>query len=199
MSPALVPIPDDVQLLLMRHGSTAWNEAGRLCGWRDVPLSDRGRSEADGLRGRAEELLADAPRAVWSSDLLRARETARLAGLPAAPDPRLRELNFGALEGARWEELSYPVRAALIRFEGFRAPGGESVADLAGRVGEFVAGLSPGVHIVVAHGGVIRLLLRDRAQEQIAPGQAIWRGRERTRPVPGRVRPRGRTLDLGRP
>lgn len=173
--PGPVPVPDGVRLLLVRHGSTAWSEAGRLCGWSDVPLSARGRAEARSLRGRAAALLAGTPRGVWTSDLLRARETARLARLPAGPDRRLRELDFGAIEGTRWEDLSDPMRAALLRFEGFRAPDGESVVDLADRVGEFVAGLSPGVHVVVTHGGVIRLLLRDRdPAEHVAPGGAAW-------------------------
>jgi len=171
VSPALVPIPGGVRLLLIRHGSTTWSEAGRLCGWSDVPLSVRGREEARALRARAESLA----RGAWSSDLLRARETAGLAGLQAAPDPRLRELDFGAIDGARWEDLSVPLRDALTRFEGFRAPDGESVAELADRVGEFVSGLSPGVHVVVTHGGVIRLLLRGRAlADHVAPGETAW-------------------------
>jgi len=167
-----VAIPSGVRLLLVRHGSTAWSEAGRLCGWADVPLSARGRAEAGALRRRIGEIRGLC--ATWSSDLLRARETARLAGLAASPDARLRELDFGSVEGSRWEELSDPIRAGLLGFDGFRAPGGESVAGLAARVGGFLSGLPPGSHVLVTHGGVIRLLLSDR--RAVAPGEMVWAG-----------------------
>jgi probable phosphoglycerate mutase len=80
----------------------------------------------------------------------------------ATPDRRLRELDFGELEGKRWEDVDSSSRQALVRFEGFVAPGGESVAQLEERVGGFLAELEPGDHLVVTHGGVIRLLARRR-------------------------------------
>lgn len=169
-----IPIPHGVRLWLVRHGSTAWSEVGRLCGWSDPPLSELGRREVRGLRGEAARLLAGRPAGVWSSDLLRARETARIAGLPAVPDARLRELDFGQMEGARWEELSAGLRSGLAGFDGFRAPGGESVAELGDRVHGFVRSLVPGMHLVVTHGGVIRLLLGERtADRHLAPGRAV--------------------------
>lgn len=160
-----------VRLWLVRHGSTDWSEAGRLNGWADVPLNDRGRAQA---RSLAERLNGMRFAGVWSSDLSRARETARLAAGGGVPDPRLRELDFGTLEGRRWEEVSPQARRALVAFEGFEAPGGESVASLRSRVREFIGSLPEGDHLVFTHGGVIRLLLRRAGDDRrVVPGELV--------------------------
>jgi len=148
-----------VRLWLVRHGATDWSPAGRLCGSTDVPLSPEGRAQAGPIRRR---LAGNSFDGVWTSDLARAKEFARLAVGQATPDRRLRELDFGELEGKRWEDVDPMSRQALVRFEGFVAPGGESVAQLEERVGGFLAELEPGDHLVVTHGGVIRLLARRR-------------------------------------
>jgi len=146
-----------LRLWLVRHGATDWSAAGRLCGSTDIPLSPEGRAQVDPFRRR---VASHSFTGVWTSDLARAREFAQLAVRHATPDRRLRELDFGELEGKRWEDLDQSTRHALVRFEGFVAPGGESVAQLEERVGEFLAELEPGDHLVVTHGGVIRLLAR---------------------------------------
>ncbi|HSK06787.1 MAG TPA: histidine phosphatase family protein [Acidimicrobiia bacterium] len=146
-----------LRLWLVRHGATDWSEAGRLCGSTDVPLSRGGEAQADPIR---RSLAARSFDGVWCSDLARAREYARLAVGRATPDRRLRELDFGELEGKRWDDLDPATRQSLVRFEGFVAPGGESVAQLEERVGRFLAELGRGDHLVVTHGGVIRLLAR---------------------------------------
>lgn len=157
-----------LRLVLVRHGATDWSEAGRFCGWADMPLNARGREQARNLRRRLEGRRFTG---VWSSDLRRATETARLAVGRAIRDPRLRELDFGNLEGMRWEECPVPVRQALLGFDGFRAPGGESVFMLRARVTAFVEELLDGEHLVFTHGGVIRLFARERGQEgRIGPG-----------------------------
>jgi broad specificity phosphatase PhoE len=84
------------RLWLVRHGATDWSDAGRLNGWTDVPLNERGRLQA---RSLAERLAGRQFAAVWSSDLMRAIETAQLAVGEPVPDGRLRELGFGSLEG----------------------------------------------------------------------------------------------------
>lgn len=160
-----------VRLWLVRHGSTDWSDAGRLNGWTDIPLNDRGKRQATSLRAR---LAGMAFAGVWSSDLVRAMETARLAAGGAVPDPRLRELDFGALEGKRWADIPEAAQRALLAFDGFEAPGGESVADLAVRIHRFVEGLLDGDHLVFTHGGVIRLLLRRAADDRrVAPGELV--------------------------
>ena len=105
--------------------------------------------------------------AVWSSDLARAVETAKIAASPPTQDRRLRELDFGELEGKGWNDLLPEMRRALLAFEGFQAPGGESLDQLRFRVDEFVKELVPGEHLVVTHGGVARLLLRNAGRDQV--------------------------------
>ena len=156
-----------LRLFLVRHGATDWSDAGRFNGTTDVPLNERGRDQAERL---AHSLLAPS---LWSSDLSRARATAEALGEPTV-DPRLRELDFGELEGKTWMECSAAVRRALLTFEDFVAPGGESVAELATRAESFVAELPPGDHVIVTHGGVIRLLLRRVARDRhVAPGEVV--------------------------
>lgn len=165
------------RLWLVRHGATEWSEAGRLSGWTDVPLSPGGREQARRLGSRLAERAFDG---VWSSDLGRAVETARLARGGARLDARLRELDFGELEGRLWDELPAEARRALLTFAEDGPPGGERVADLRKRVHAWLADLGGGRHLVFTHGGVIRLLLRDRGCERaVAPGSVAlltWPG-----------------------
>ena len=146
------------RLWLVRHGATDWSESGRFNGWTDVSLNELGRRQSERLREQLQTTEFDG---MWSSDLVRATQTARLAAAgDAVPDRRLREIDFGDLEGLTWAECPPRLREALVAFEGFEAPGGESVTQLRDRVLEFVDGLSDGDHLVFTHGGVIRMLSR---------------------------------------
>lgn len=151
---------------MVRHGQTAWNVDRRFQGWTDVPLDRTGREQAVRLRPTLEATAFDG---VWSSDLSRAVETARIAAGPPTVDRRLREMDFGDIEGAVWDELQPDVREGLKRFEGFTAPGGESVESFTSRVFEFLDGLPDGRHLVVAHGGVLRAVGRLCGEERF-PG-----------------------------
>lgn len=157
------------QLWLARHGATDWSDAGLLTGWTDLSLNERGRRQALGIR---DQLVSTRFNGVWSSDLRRARETAAIAGVRAVCDRRLRELDFGELEGRRWEDHPPRVRDALLDFDRLVATGGESVADLRNRVLEFVSDLPVGTHFIFTHGGVIRALTGTWA----APGTIVALG-----------------------
>ncbi len=153
-----------VTICLVRHGRTSFGEHGLLCGWSDPPLDDEGRMQARGLAERLEGRAFDR---VWSSDLVRARETARIvARIEPKVDERLRELDLGSLDGMRFDDCPSEVQAGLMSFDGFQAPGGESVTSLDHRVRAFLAELDPGAHLIVTHGGVIRLLLRAWGSDQ---------------------------------
>jgi len=157
-----------VELWLVRHGETEWTETGRFCGRSDPDLSEGGRAQARALR---EILKVEGFDSFVSSPWIRAVETARLAYGEPRLDERLAELDFGELEGARWHDCAPEIRAELLAYDTFAAPGGESVKQLSDRVSELLGELGPGRHLLVTHGGVIRLLLgRVGITEYPAPG-----------------------------
>jgi broad specificity phosphatase PhoE len=137
-------------LLLVRHGETDWNADGRLQGQTDRPLSDFGRRQA---RQLAEELADEELEAIYSSDLVRARETAEIVGermgLPVVLDPDLREKDWGT-----WEGLT-PVERDRVDFVG------ESTEAHQERMLHALRGISArhpgdGRVLIVTHGGSIR-------------------------------------------
>ena len=137
------------RILLVRHGETEWNAAGRVQGWTDSPLSDRGRAQAARLAAR---LAAFPLAAVYASDLSRARDTARALaaphGLPVLDDPGLRERCYGDWEGLTLSELEARYPDAWDRYHRQRAldvliPGGETWEEVAARVVPSCTGSSP--------------------------------------------------------
>ena len=156
----------ELHLWLVRHGETPSSRDGVLAGWTDVPLTEVGQDQARALR---PVLATQTFTSVWSSDLDRTMTTARLAYGETATDRRLRELHFGELEGQPWREIDARHMAALMAFEGFAAPGGESLVDLRLRVLAFVDDLAPGRHLIFTHGVVIALLGREVGQKELVP------------------------------
>lgn len=150
------------QVVLVRHGATSWNEGGQWQGWTDNPLGELGKEQARALR---DELVGLSFSAVYSSDLLRARQTAALA-LPEAEvklDTRLRELNLGDYEGKTLEQMqARPDFAAWQADPWTRAvPRGESLRDVARRMGAWLSKLPAGRVIAFSHSIAIRSLLRE--------------------------------------
>ncbi len=159
------------ELWLVRHGETVWNAEHRLTGWADPPLTTRGEGQARDLGSFLRERTYDS---VWSSDLQRARHTAELAFGTPSEDTRLREIDFGELDGLDWHTLDASWRSMLLeRFDEFDPPGGEHAAEFTRRVVEFVEELPPGRHLVFTHGGVVRLLLRLLGQDQFLPNASV--------------------------
>ena len=149
-------------ILLARHGETDWNVSPpRFMGSTDIPLNDRGREQAHALAAEVDGIAA-----VWSSPLLRARETAEIVaaehGLDVQVDGRLAESNRGAWEGRPIIEIAEqePEAWAAWRLggEAFRFPGGESLAEHAARTADALAHVATGPlpALVVCHGGTIR-------------------------------------------
>jgi glucosyl-3-phosphoglycerate phosphatase len=149
-------------MLLIRHGSTPWNESGRIQGWADVGLSARGRAEVG--RWRLPPAWAGAR---WlASPLRRARQTAALlTDRPVVVEPRLIEMDWGDWEGWRGADLRARAPAELAAREAlgldFRPPGGESPREVGTRVQALVAELAadPTPVVAVCHKGVIRAAL----------------------------------------
>jgi broad specificity phosphatase PhoE len=155
-------------VLLARHGQTDDNvEPLRFQGWRDTPLNDTGRRQAAEL---AERVAGDGIVSLWSSDLVRASETAAVVGARIGLEPRLdrrlREGNRGEWEGRLFEDVAREdpeLTAAYMRAgPEWRFPGGESLLEQQQRVSECLDEIRAGGELpalVVAHGGSIRVML----------------------------------------
>jgi len=157
---------ESIVLWLARHGETTFSAAKRVAGWSDPPLTDNGRRQAEALRSVIDDRQFAG---VWSSDLDRAVESARLAWGEPRTDQRLRECHFGALEGCSYEEADTTYGEVFHEFRGFQAPDGESHAVFRGRVLDFVGALDPGLHLLFVHGGVIRVLTQDLGVDRFVP------------------------------
>jgi broad specificity phosphatase PhoE len=129
---------ETTRVLLVRHGQSQGNAEGRFGGHSPTPLSELGRRQAEAT---ARALARERVTAVYSSDLLRAVQTAeplaRATGLEVFKTPALRERSVGLMEGLTFEEAAaaHPDEyAALLRrdFEHVLA-GGESYRQLLDR------------------------------------------------------------------
>jgi len=153
------------EVLLVRHGETADNASARFQGRLDTPLNDRGRVQSHEL---AQALRDEGLRALYSSPLLRAHETASIIaaaiGLEPILDERLVEADAGEWAGRLIADILAGERAEYARWRaadpGFRFPGGESVAEQAGRIAAALADVAHGPlpALVITHGGTIRAI-----------------------------------------
>src|SRR5436305_10497305 len=136
-----------IQIALLRHAQTDLH--GCFCGHSDPSLSVQGHDQIPSVIRSVSQVV---PRAIWSSDLRRATETAepiaKHFGLRYATSPALREMKFGVWEGLAWKEveLQYPddARAWAKFFPHHRPPGGESFLELQARVVEQLGGWGGG-------------------------------------------------------
>ncbi|MEI6915853.1 MAG: histidine phosphatase family protein, partial [Armatimonadota bacterium] len=157
-------------LTLVRHGESQWNAGRRIQGQLESDLSPLGRMQARALRRLLDkENFA----AVFSSDLVRAADTALLAtGWP--PDeidvtPDLREISFGHWQGLSPEEVHelWPNEWEAFRKDPIncRPESGESIEQLQQRLRRCTAMWHkeyPGMHVIAfSHGGPVRLSILD--------------------------------------
>lgn len=167
------------RLVLVRHAEPDAETRGRCYGSLDVGLSPRGAEHADRL---AAELGGLEVEAVYASPRRRALATATpiaaAYGLAPVLDNRLRELDFGELEGRRYEEIerSEPdlYRAWMETPTEVRFPGGECYDDLRRRAAAACEEirLRHECAVVVTHGGVVRAVLATCLE---IPAAAIFR------------------------
>lgn len=154
-------------LYLVRHGETVWNQESRFQGQTDTELSPLGRAQAARVR---EALRTVALTIAYASDLRRARETAAIIldgrEVPLYHLPELRERHWGEWESLTLPELEERSPESVARYWALRArfvpPGGEALDEVDRRIARFRERLvrdDPEAALVVAHGGVLRLLL----------------------------------------
>ncbi len=152
------------RLLLIRHGRSTWNAAGRIQGQADPPLDDVGQEQA---RRLAERLLEDQPAILYASPLQRARETAELIGnklnMSIVTDARLKEYDVGDIAGLTWEQVTeqYPDLAHQWEegTDDLEFPNAEASDGFRTRVStafdEIIAQHPNETVSVISHGGVI--------------------------------------------
>ena len=157
-------------LILIRHGETAWNRELRFQGHADVPLNDMGHEQARrlGLRLASETAVQH----IFSSDLMRAQQTAapgaQQLSLPVATSAALREQFFGVVEGMRSDEIQSLHPRAWEEWLEFREdhamPEGETPREFHARIIAALGNIASehrGRHlIVVTHGGVLDMVWR---------------------------------------
>jgi len=177
-----------MELVLIRHGVTAWNQQRRFQGQIDTPLSEEGHQQAM-LTARHLSILSQAQpiNAIYASDLKRAWSTAepiaRLLGLPILKQSLLRERHYGVFEGKTHEELQPEgLQSDYQRWRNrepdFALPqGGESLRDFFDRthraLQSIVAAHQSNERIVaVTHGGFLDCAYR------IASGVAMTEQRQ---------------------
>ena len=151
------------ELLLIRHGETAWSRTGQYAGRTDLPLTDAGAAAGRALGPMlARRHLA----AVFVSPLSRAVRTAELAGLPdAKPDPDLLEWDYGGYEGMTEEQIRADRPGWDLSRDGVSSgdgQAGETLRQVAARTDAVLVRVRPllrdGDVAIIGHGHLQRVL-----------------------------------------
>ena len=161
-------------MVLLRHGQSVWNAANKFTGWTDVDLSEIGEEEA---KAAGEQLAEVAFDVIYTSDLIRAQRTAKIAmafntasdSPTTITDWRLNERNYGDLQGLNKDETREKFGAEQVqiwrRSYDVPPPGGESLETCAERTIPsleelIIPDLEAGKTILVAaHGNSLRSIV----------------------------------------
>lgn len=165
------------RLVLIRHGATKWNREGRYCGHKDVGLSSEGRAQAAKLGGRLKAVKFDR---IYCSGMKRAFQTGRIIfkGADLITVKELREINFGVLEGLRYEEIlerhGNTYRKWLEDPYKNNVPKAEPMSDFENRIKKGVKKIirsnSNRTIAIVCHGGTIGVFVNS-----ILKARNFWR------------------------
>ena len=165
--------PPVAEIVLLRHAETEWSKAGKHTGRTDIPLTADGREHA---RKAAERLAGRSFALVLSSPLVRARETAEIAGLHPEFEDDLMEWDYGAYEGRTTKEIRVDRPDWDLWSQG--VPEGESPEDVAARADRVIAraAAADGDVCLVAHGHLLRVLGARWVEQPAAFGARLWLG-----------------------
>jgi probable phosphoglycerate mutase len=158
------------RICFVRHGETDWNIERRMQGHIDLPLNAKGEEQAQALGRFFSGQQADA---VYSSDLLRARQTAQPIAdalqRPMNVTTALREQHFGRCEGKVFAEIAVlnpdDAQALRSRDPDYATPGGgesrrQHEARILSCIADLVSAHSGQTLVVVTHGGVLDVIYR---------------------------------------
>lgn len=154
-----------MEIFVIRHGITPLNKQDKVNGEIDEPLAPEGREQAES----AASSIPSAVSHIYSSPLLRARQTANIIGsiraIPVTYSDAISETRMGSIAGLSWEEMEngqeLKRRHRSVEFD-YRPYGEESVEDVKDRLMPFAREIrelhrDQGI-LLVSHGGIIRLL-----------------------------------------
>lgn len=173
-----------MELYIVRHGKTYWNEQRKIQGWADIDLTEEGREVAVLSAEGMKDIHFDA---IYSSPLKRANETAYILrgdrDLPVVVDERIKEIGFGVLEGADFLKIRGDKTSKFVSF--FEAPeqyevpeGGESFEAVTARACDFMEEIiekhkNDERIMIVAHGAVNKAMMRYIRHNEI---KDFWEG-----------------------
>lgn len=175
-----------------RHGETEWNKLGRFQGHSDIPLNSTGIQQALSI---APFIRSCKPQIMMSSDLIRAKQTARIVNsishLPHLIDPRLREVFLGAAEGKTIDEVNQLWGKSYMErwldpnpsLHEFRFPEGESKIESIQRIQLFLEKalkeLNYQTLAICGHGGTLKrfcqFISNDPYKEVLIPNCCVYR------------------------
>ncbi|MCF6095378.1 phosphoglycerate mutase family protein [Microaerobacter geothermalis] len=176
-----------MQIMLIRHGETRWNEENRYIGLTDLPLSEKGRETVQHTAGYLKKKLGKNPMAfICSSPMKRALEsmTYILKELELSDDQIqvhdwLGEFDFGRWEGLTYEQVKGHFPSDVFRFylnpRNYKPTGAkENQSDFETRLLPEFKKVCDQIKdgetaMVVTHGGVIRTILTI-----LIPGTSVW-------------------------
>lgn len=154
-----------MKVYIIRHGLTELNKKKKVNGQIDEPLAPEGIEQAK----TAASLLPESVQYIYTSSLLRARQTAEIINSklkrPVFSEDALSEIHMGTLAGKSWEEmesgLELKKKHRIVQFD-YQPFGGESVKEVKKRVTEFLKKVKQkhkdNEILIITHGGIIRLL-----------------------------------------
>ncbi len=150
-----------LMLYVTRHGETTWNAQGLVCGRADVPLTDKGKRQADLLAEKVTQLDISVTKIIHSP-LQRAKRTAQAVAdrleLSMEEDDRLIEMDFGKYDGVPSKDAAF--QEARQEFA-VRFPNGESVLDVYARVVPLLKECledEENVYLLVCHNALMRVI-----------------------------------------
>lgn len=161
-----------MRIVWVRHGETNENASRRYLGHFDAELNETGRQQLQSLTEKLNMILAGSITSVYSSDLSRAMESARIIGkqfqLNYLPVCSLRELNFGDWECKTYEEIMSDNQERLEMWVQnpytVAPPNGETLLQLGERIDQWFDQILANKEqnetiLIVSHGGPIRWFL----------------------------------------
>ena len=199
-------------LILVRHGESEWNRAGRIQGQVNSPLTDLGISQAIAIRNYLSGIFINQELKIYTSPLDRAIQTAKIIaqgidcfGSELIIEERLNDFNLGEISGTfGWDKVAeiFPEQAKLRLQDPmrFHPSGGESGANFDARLRSLLKDLMGDgtLKLMVSHGIVnkfIRGILKNLSgKEMVELGESqntIYRleqGEEKEIKIPSTIR-----------